>query len=320
VTNPIHPELTRLLEEYNQILNSYEANNITLDEATASLSRLSVTDGLGWVWAVDPQTGLFTKAAPDGTPQPADAADFAANQIPYAGAPSSPLLQPPNVGGAPPSLWTTPPGSDQYDSFTPPQPPPSRRGSGGSSTPPPRSNRSGSGGRGGFFSGNRRLVIIVGVIVVVVVIALLSRKSTTGTTTSSTLPPATSTSSTSPTTTTTVPVTSSTSPAQPGVPSVTQMNSVFGAISNGTQAVTDIRSSVVRPGTHVDIVQHVAFFTGLNQVGAYIIDGPARRVPGGATSTFTLRDGANGPRLYSGRATWVIQGGVWKLSTWPAFS
>jgi hypothetical protein len=297
----IHPELNRILDEYNNIAENYERGAIDLADATSSIGQLQVVDGQGWVWGIDPNTGSFIRSSPgQSDPQPADPENFSPSQIPFSGS------QGPSPAASPP--WATP-SSDPHDAWTPP-PPPSRRGS--PSRSPRESSRAQSSGS--FFTQNRRTIIIAAVVVIVLILVLVGRKSP-GTTTTSTLPPVTTTSApTTSTTTTTI------APLSPGTPSSAEMLQDISGISQGPTSISDVTNYVWHPGTHVAIVQHVAFFSGLAAVSARVSVARATKVTGGAVSSFVWRDSTTNAVLYKGHIDWVRRGASWQMVTWPVFS
>jgi hypothetical protein len=316
----VHPELSQILDKYHSILADYDSGNLDLASTQELLSRLQVIDGAGMVWGINPETGFFTKASPGQAPMQADASEFAPNQINTSPSPlpSSPMSRPPVVSPSttPSTPWdqghTAP---DAYDNYTAPKPPPSRRPGGKKSSRSPRLSSP------GLFGANRRVIIIGAIVVVVIIIAFVAKKPS-ATAPTSTLPPIQSTSSTAPTTTTTIATTTTTVPGGTlgRVPTTTQMNDVFSALSQGSSSLATIRQNIVAPGTGVSIIEHVAFFSGLASVQATISDSRPRIVAGGASSSFSLRAPGSHTLLYTGTAHWVVRAGTWKLATWPTLS
>jgi hypothetical protein len=100
VPSMLHPELARLQEQYNAVLDEHEAGNLSYDEALMTVQVMSVLDGGGYVWMIDPVSGAFLRAVPGEQPIEADPSQFMPAQIPAPG--SSPwasqqdLLRPPS--------------------------------------------------------------------------------------------------------------------------------------------------------------------------------------------------------------------------------
>jgi hypothetical protein len=321
----IHPELNRILEEYNKISTNYENGSIQLPDAIASIAQLQVIDGLGWVWGIDHNTGNFVRSTP-GSPElvPSDPEEFAPSQIPYT---QSHFDQPRAPYDTVVPSWEDAPGitSSPHDAWTPPAPPPSRRGTARTSKRTPRLRPSkektlqpsSSGAVMGFVSQNRRTVIIAVVVVVLLSFALLSRRAP-STPPTSTLPPATSLAPTTqpPRPTTTRPVSIPTR-----APSAGEMSRAFAGISRASTSVRAILSFVDNPGNHVAVVQHVAFFTGLTSVHALLQQTPATHTgTSTAQSTFTFLDASTHEVLYTGKVYWVRHTAAWRMSTWPTFT
>ncbi len=293
----MHPELDRMLAEYNKVLASYEASEIELDEARAAISHLTAVDGSGRIWSINPDTGEFMCASPGMAPVPTSPDQFSGNTIP------SGFTAPPDAWSttqpAPATSWDTP------TEYTPSSP--------RTRTRAPKTPRAGTG----RLLGNRRLLIIIGAVLVVLVVVLVVRHPATTSPSTSTLPPA---SSVPPSTAPTTSPTSVPASTPPGTPTSAQMLAAFEGVSSGPSAESSLGQYVLTPGTHVDIVEHLAFFAGLAQMGATVNVTTPVRVGSHAVSNFTIRDGSTHQVLYSGHAVWVVHGGTWAMLTWPTFS
>lgn len=78
----LHPDLARLLDHFDAVMASYEAQQMTDTQAEASIASATTIDALGWVWSIDPHEAVFMRARPGEAPEPADPAAFAVPQIP----------------------------------------------------------------------------------------------------------------------------------------------------------------------------------------------------------------------------------------------
>jgi hypothetical protein len=81
----LHPDLHRLQEQYNQVLDEYESGNLTYDVALSTLQAMSVIDGNGYIWTIDSASGAFLRAVPGDAPYAADPGEFTPAQIPSQG-------------------------------------------------------------------------------------------------------------------------------------------------------------------------------------------------------------------------------------------
>jgi hypothetical protein len=96
----LHPDLSRLQERYNEVLDQYEAGNISYDDALATVQAMSVVDGSGFIWIIDSVSGSFLRAVPGEAPVETDPSEFAPARIPSQGsapwASQQDLLRPPS--------------------------------------------------------------------------------------------------------------------------------------------------------------------------------------------------------------------------------
>ena len=183
----MHPELVRLQENYNRILDSYEAGMISYEQATAEIGQANVVDGAGWTWAVDPSSGSFYRYADGYEPEFTDASNFVdAQQMP-----SAPGMTQPGMGGGQ-APWDVAPGmgGSPYDNdgFTPMGAAPTAQGAkrGGKAPRGPKAPRQPKAPRGGG-GGNLRTVILIALVVVVGAGFFLAKKHS-GQVTSTTIP------------------------------------------------------------------------------------------------------------------------------------
>jgi hypothetical protein len=96
----LHPDLSRLQERYNEVLDEYEAGNISYEDALATVQAMSVVDGSGFIWAIDSISGSFLRAVPGELPVETDPSEFTPARIPTQGsapwASQQDLLRPPH--------------------------------------------------------------------------------------------------------------------------------------------------------------------------------------------------------------------------------
>lgn len=113
----LHPDLHRLQQQYNQVLDEHEAGNLSYEDALATVQAMTVIDGGGFVWLIDSASGAFLRATPGEQPYEADPATFIPAQIPAPGsapwASQQDLLRPPSM----PSSRT--PAPQHFDEYAP---------------------------------------------------------------------------------------------------------------------------------------------------------------------------------------------------------
>lgn len=120
----LHPDLSRLQERYNEVLDEYEAGNISYEDALATVQAMSVVDGSGFIWIIDSVSGSFLRAVPGESPVETDPSEFAPARIPAPGsapwASQQDLLRPPHRPG-PAGMDQYPAGPQQYPNPNYPQ-------------------------------------------------------------------------------------------------------------------------------------------------------------------------------------------------------
>ncbi|MCP4792079.1 MAG: hypothetical protein GY882_01890 [Actinomycetia bacterium] len=77
-----HPELARLIADYEAILARHNAGTLTQDAALAALAAMWVSDGVGYEWSIDPQSGRYIRRVPGADAEFADEHQFAPTTIP----------------------------------------------------------------------------------------------------------------------------------------------------------------------------------------------------------------------------------------------
>lgn len=95
----LHPDLAQLHASYTAVLDDYDEGNLSYDDALASIGAMTVIDGAGFVWAIDTETGEFTRAQPGDVPQFAQPSAFVPAQVPSRGGPvwaAEDLMRPPS--------------------------------------------------------------------------------------------------------------------------------------------------------------------------------------------------------------------------------
>jgi hypothetical protein len=95
----LHPDLAQLHASYTAVLDDYDEGNLSYDDALVSIAAMTVVDGAGFVWAIDTETGEFTRAQPGDVPQLAQPSAFVPAQVPSRGGPvwaAEDLMRPPS--------------------------------------------------------------------------------------------------------------------------------------------------------------------------------------------------------------------------------
>jgi hypothetical protein len=123
----LHPELARLLGEYERIVDAVTAQTMSFDQARELLGLMAVSDPAGAVWSLDEEGNFTRRATPELPPERTDPALFGqpASSPTQPGAPmgfGGPAA-PPGVPGAP-SGFGAGPGGGWHAPPTPPTPPP----------------------------------------------------------------------------------------------------------------------------------------------------------------------------------------------------
>lgn len=80
-TPELHPELARLEQSYNTLVDQVEAGELSMDDAVAALEALVVIDGRGARWGLT-VNGDFYRAYPSHPSEITDPAKFVAPQLP----------------------------------------------------------------------------------------------------------------------------------------------------------------------------------------------------------------------------------------------
>jgi len=78
----MHPELERLNQQYLNLVADLSAGYVSQTDALRVLEGLTAVDGQGWVWSIDPYTGMFVRALPGQAPVPADEREFVPALLP----------------------------------------------------------------------------------------------------------------------------------------------------------------------------------------------------------------------------------------------
>lgn len=325
---PLHPELARLEEQYNQLLDQVEAHNITFDNAKDTLAQLVVVDGNGAQWGMNVDGDFVCAASPDTAPVPADPARFVPPQLPQRAGPAQPpwassgdLMAPPvGVGGqAAPVMPVTP---VSYEPAIPqashlPDDEPGRKPKRGLPSVP-------AGGIGDVISRNKRMIII-GVICVAVLGFIAMRggeeapDAVPGTTVpgETTLPgePSTPLPTDAPgTETTTAP------PAEPAaVPNADEVAAGLANLISGDRGL--VSRTVSGLSTDSAIAVTTASFAGIERAGLSIRPNPPAQSDQGADQTLDLVDNATGTVYATATITWVRgPDNAWVMATAPAFT
>lgn len=130
---PLDPELQRLDDFYNRLFTDLKAGRIGQTDAISSLERMTVSDGSGNLWGLQPD-GEFYCQAPGGRRVVADPAQF----VPIA-APQTQLAPPPGTVPWPtgsPTPWAEPTAHGLASPWDPAVPPPPQPPAEGWGSPP----------------------------------------------------------------------------------------------------------------------------------------------------------------------------------------
>ena len=330
----LHPELARLQERYNEVLDQHEAGNLSYEDALISVQAMSVIDGSGYAWIVDPESGGFLRATPGDAPYPADPSQFTPAQIPTKGsapwASQQDLMRPPAVQSQVPG------GFDNYveqpqPSFAPrtqrlpsddePRKAPRRQDKGA-----PRKQLSIPSLPNiqvpQFVRQNRRMVIVAGVVVAVLALVMFTKPDQGEPSipaSPETFPPATApVVSVPPVDATTAPV-PTVAPAASNVPSEELIYKVLAAISSGDRNAMAV--NVINQLDAKALALRTAEFKGYAATNLGITTTPARIEKSKVFSDLKLVDTASGTVLASVKVRWVYsQDGYWKLNNAPSFT
>ena len=79
----LHPELAKILDQFNSLIDDVEAGNILYQDALQILNSLSCVDSDGYLWSIDSE-GIFYKAYPGESPKAADPIHFKSGYIEFA--------------------------------------------------------------------------------------------------------------------------------------------------------------------------------------------------------------------------------------------
>lgn len=352
VTAQLPPELARLQLEYDNVLDRFEANHLTLEQARATLAALSVIDADGAVWGVDDEGRFVRRVNPDAPPEIANPALFAAARTPQApGAPSGsweaarPAPDPTPMPSPQPAAVPQPSGvSHQAPSPTPAgsnpfEQPPVRPATPGADIPAdsgaqPRHHRPHSVWKerrdslAGWATQNRTTIGVVAAVAAILLGAVWVRSnSAPGSTAASSTTEAPSTTSggdtRSPETTAEPPgptaAPTSSAPGTGGVqPSATDVDLV---LANLTSAQRDVATkAVIDDGTGAAVATNVAFYAGLAHTQMGIRTGEVSVGDAGVTQRWVLFDQSSGTDLAEARVQWRSENSVWKLAAWPAWT
>lgn len=79
----LHPELAKILDQFNSLIDDVESGNILYQDALQILNSLSCVDSDGYLWSIDAE-GIFYKAYPGESPKAADPVHFKSGYIEFA--------------------------------------------------------------------------------------------------------------------------------------------------------------------------------------------------------------------------------------------
>ena len=311
----MHPDLLVLQQNYNHVLDEYEAKHLSYDEAMDTLRVMTAVDSDGWIWSVDPDSGNFIRQRPGGAAEFAGESLFVAAQFDGLGQttapvrPQTPLVQAP--GGyvdlnQPPVLnrdaQFAPPGPGFADR-TPRAGSADVRSSSGETSSRERRPRvrearvrqSRSVNESSFdlssvrdaVRGKERTLVLV--IAAIVVVALLIMSGGASSPSSTTAP------------------SNLTGPA----PTTAQAVRVLDSLVHGAPYTGLVRaSSDVGPDATA-----AAMYAGVHSLGWKIATTPPAVSGGSYVSNLSLYSGTH--LLAQAQAQWVLLGGTWELAAWP---
>lgn len=349
----LHPELARLQERYNEVLDAHEAGNLSYDDALMSVQAMSVLDGGGFVWMIDPVSGAFLRATPGEQPIEADPSQFLPAQIPAAGsapwASQQDLMRPPagvGSGRIPQNDQYQDPYQDPYQDHHAAGHAPYQGGypPGGYSEPgrrargdhqfedeaPRRRSRQGAGLAGlrntlrelplpPFVQRNKRMILIIAVVAVVFLVVTRTGgedPASVAPVPQNTLPPVSQ-----PQTPSSLPPVESTQPPAPQievVPTPEQMGERLSAISSGVRE--QVAGSFVNPGDSVAIALYTARYHGYRQTGLSISVQQPVLDEEKVFSEASLVDNASGQPLFTVRIRWIRgEDGMWRINNYIEF-
>jgi hypothetical protein len=332
VTAVLHPELERLRGQYTQVLDDYDAGHLSYDDALVAIGAMSVPDGDGYVWRINPDTGGFMRGRPGDHAVDMDPTAFVSAQIPSSGpAPWSSqqdLLRPPArpQGGPGPShgdfdeprRGPQDRDRDQQRAAKEPRQPRQR----GQKGPGLSSVVSADSPAAAFFARNKRFVVVGLACAAALVAVTMLRSSPSDTPAVPVAPPATVDPILVPPVTPVDPSVApppevtdvSVEPVAPEVPLPTQaeMDEVLRAVSAGDRAVVADRFTPEETGAQL------AFFTaqyyGYASTGLSLVSTPAAQQDGTAVAIISLVDVASSGELARVKVTWVRgDDGLWRL-------
>lgn len=78
----MHPELVRLEEQYNRLIDDCQAGHISYEQALSALEHLTVIDGEGSEWGIDEFGHFFRRRIPGAPPEVCDPSLFIPSQLP----------------------------------------------------------------------------------------------------------------------------------------------------------------------------------------------------------------------------------------------
>ncbi|MFA5566457.1 MAG: hypothetical protein WC184_12310 [Acidimicrobiia bacterium] len=295
MTQHLHRDLQNLSEEYDKLVASVEAQQVSIGDAREVLEALGVIDADGHKWGMDEQGNFTRQIGPDGIPEPTN-----------------------------PSLYT----SRQATTTTPPKPPWDT--STNPTTSPFTNHRAYTPKRSSpvitkivEITKTNIVTVVVLVIGVLVVGYTLTDKSSnnpeTNTPTESTLvtPPTTTTAPETQEPNTTNPTEETTTTTlQAQVPSAERIAAVLNVLEDGnrddTAAVMMVSGGVSR------IVTELVFYQGLEPAKLEIQTDPPENIGDGtALQHWRVVDSNTNETHLTLTATWVRDGNTWRLITWP---
>jgi hypothetical protein len=325
----LHPELARLQERYNEVLDQHEAGNLSYDDALISVQAMSVIDGSGYAWIVDPESGGFLRATPGDTPHLADPSQFTPAQIPSKGsapwASQQDLMRPPAVSGQASGSsegFTDQPSFAQRSQRLPSDDEPRRASRSREKAAPRKQFAIPNIQVPDFVHQNKRMVIVAGVVVVVLALVMFTKPKQGEPSipaSPETFPAATAPVVTTPPVDAPVAPVPTVAPVAANVPSEELMYKVLAAISSGDRNAMSL--NVANQIDAKPLALRTAEFKGYAATNLGVTTTPARIEKSKVFSDLQLVDTASGTVLGSVKVRWIYtQDGYWKLNNAPSFA
>jgi hypothetical protein len=337
MNDQLHPDLSRLQQQYMQLFQAVTDQTMSVDQALSTLGALKAIDGAGYEWSYTPD-GQLVRAVPGQPGQPAQPWEFTPPQLPPHA--SDPGLYAPGPGpfGAPgTSPFGGPPTGFPGQAAPAPQAPSGRYAGAPARSLP--SNVAGGDARQpnpivarllGILRTQGKLMAVIAVCAVLLLVALGQlRGDERGPTVADGVP-------VTPPAPVEVPIIPAPQPTMPGqggsgdgpagegaagtpastAPDGDRVLAVFSALRSADVAL--LETTVVQTGTPLATRLLAAQLAGFAAVGLELVADPAAASGDGqATQTWRVIDLDTGETLNTLTIDWVLRDGQWLISSVP---